>query len=148
MSVKEKQLGTMSRREREVFVTPDYVFSQSGEEFHTVLSRYLREAKIIRNINQQDIARETGIDSSTLSKYKKGHRSPTLTDIILLCLAMRLAYERSVYLLYSGGFALNDCEEHRIYKLFLQGCAFNEYYSIQGCNEMLIEKKHTKLSVN
>ena len=102
--------------------------------------------QFIHRIKQKEIADESGIESSMITKYKKGTRKPTLNAVILLCLAMRLAPERNCYLFYCAGFQLNDSVEHRIYKLFLQGCAFSDDYSIKNCNVMLREHGFTQLS--
>ncbi len=101
----------------------------------------------LRNIRQKDISDATGIESSLITKYKHNRQKPTLYAVILLSLAMKLTPERSIHLLTAAGFVLNDSKEHRIYKLFLQGCVFGEKYSIENCNELLLHNGFIKLSV-
>ena len=38
-----------------------------------------------------------------------------------------------------AGYTLNDSVEHRIYNLFLTGCAFNDYYSVENCHKNLMK---------
>ena len=131
----------------QTFIEPDYAVSKQGESFPEILSRYIDEMHEVRNIRQKDISDATGIESSLITKYKHDRQKPTLYAIILLSLAMKLAPERSIHLLTAAGFALNDSKEHRIYKLFLQGCAFGEEYSIKNCNELLLNNGFMKLSI-
>ena len=129
------------------FIEPDYAVSKQGESFPEILCRYIDEMREFRNIKQKNISDATGIESSLITKYKHGRQKPTFYAIVLLSLAMKLAPERSTHLLRAAGFALNDSKEHRIYKLFLQGCAFGEEYSIENCNELLLHNGFMKLSI-
>lgn len=119
------------------YINPGYVSVNSDESFAEVLVRYINESYRAHNISQKDISSITGIDNALLSKYKKGYRKPTLNAIILMSLAMGLTPDRSNYLLYLAGYVLNNSKLHRIYNLFLSGCAFNKEYSISNCNAVL-----------
>lgn len=121
------------------YIRSDYVRRKSGETFSEVLLRYLDDVHRNYGIRQQDICRISGISSTLMTKYKMGKRKPLLYSIITICLAMRLTYDRSEYLLYTAGYKLNDSTEHRIYKLFLNGCAFNEEYTLENCKAILLE---------
>lgn len=131
----EKLKNSQLRKEDwQAFIESDYAVSKQGEIFPEILNRYIDEMQKSYSIRQKDISDATGIESSLITKYKHGRQKPTLYAIILLSLAMKLTPERSTHLLKSVGFALNDSKEHRIYKMFLQGCAFGEEYSIENCN--------------
>ncbi|MCM1227078.1 MAG: helix-turn-helix transcriptional regulator [Clostridium sp.] len=144
----EKSKNSRLRKENwQKFIEPDYAVSRQGESFPEILSRYISEMQEYYNIKQKDISDATGIESSLITKYKHGRQKPTLYAIILLSLAMKLTPERSTHLLRAAGFVLNDSKEHRIYKLFLQGCAFGEDYSIENCNELLLNNGFMKLSI-
>ena len=131
----------------QAFIEPDYAVSKQGEIFSEILSRYIDEMRELRNIRQKDISDATRIESSLITKYMHGRQKPTLYAVILLSLAMKLTPERSTHLLRAAGFALNDSKEYRIYKMFLQGCAFGEEYSIENCNELLLHNGFMKLSI-
>ena len=137
----------LSKEEWQAFVEADYAVFKQGESFAEILSRYIKEMQELHDIKQKDISDATGIESSLITKYKHNKQKPTLYAVILLSLAMKLTPERSKHLLRAAGFALNDSKEHRIYKLFLQGCVFSKAYSIENCNEMLIRNGFMKLSV-
>lgn len=109
----------------EVFISEDYVSLGQRESFASVLKRYILDSRLIFGMKQSDISRITGIESTTITKYTKGERKPTLNAIILLSLAMKLTPDRSENLLFTAGYQLNNSIEHRIYKFFLYGCAFN-----------------------
>ena len=121
------------------FFRSDYVSKRTGETFSEVLSRYLDEIQAKYDLRQKEIADLSGIKPSLISKYKTGIRLPNLKVLVTLCLAMKLTPDRSEYRLYCAGFVLNNSKEHRIYKLFLDGCAFNENYSVENLNTVLIE---------
>ena len=121
------------------FFRSDYVSKKTGETFSEVLSRYLDEIQAKYDLRQKEIADLSGIKPSLISKYNTGIRLPNLKVLVTLCLAMKLTPDRSEYLLYCAGFVLNNSKEHRIYKLFLDGCAFNENYSVENLNTVLIE---------
>lgn len=139
MGKKETEKAVLSPKQWNIVIADDYVSLTKGETFASVLRRYLMDAKLMSGLNQSKIAEITGIESPTITKYKTGSIKPTLTAIILLSLAMRLTPERSQYLLFTAGYQLNDSREHRIYRLFLDGCAFSEEYNIENCNLMLLK---------
>lgn len=145
-NVEKTKNSRLRKEDWQTFIEPDHAVSKQGESFPEILSRYIDEMREVRNIRQKDISDATGIESSLITKYKHGRQKPTLYAVILLSLAMKLTPERSTYLLRAAGFALNDSKEHRIYKLFLQGCAFGEEYSIENCNELLLNNGFMKLS--
>ena len=119
----------------------DYVSRKKGEPFSEVLTRYLNEMQEKFDIKQHHIAIESNMNSSLISQYKAGVRQPTLKAIVQICLAMHLTPDRSEHLLFSAGYILNDCKEHRIYKLFLFGCAFDSFYSNENLENLLTEDK-------
>ena len=121
------------------YIRSDYVRRKLGETFSEVLARYLDDISAATGIRQKDISVISGIESSMITKYKNGVRKPSLYTLVVICISMRLTSERSKYLLYLMGYILNDCEEHRIYKLFLEGCAFNENYSVENFKLMFFE---------
>ena len=121
MGKKETEKTVLSPKQWNIVLADDYVSLSKGEIFASVFRRYLVDTKLMYELNQSKIAEITGIESSTITKYKTGSRKPTLTAIILLSLAMRLTPERSQYLLFTAGYQLNDSQEHRIYRLFLDG---------------------------
>ena len=129
------------------YIASDYVKENSGKSFSEILTRYILEFQKNYKANQREISDAAGMQSALISKYKYGYRKPTLNAVILLSLAMRLTPERSEYLLYAAGYVLNDQKEHRIYKLFLEGCAFNEEYSIENCNKFLLKNGYPMLSI-
>ncbi len=131
----------------EMFLSKDYVAMEVGETFDKALTRYLNDVKNNSGLNQSKISMITGIGNPAISKLKSAKIKPTLAMIILLSLAMRLTPDRSEHLLHTAGFYLTDNEEHRIYRYFLYGCAFNADFNIQNCDKVLAEKKFTKLSV-
>ena len=144
----EKLKNSQLRKEDwQEFIKPNYVVSVQGESFPEILSRYIDEMREVHNIRQKDISNATGIESSLITKYKHNRHKPTLYFVILLSLAMKLTPERSTHLFIAAGFALNDSKDHRIYKLFLQGCAFGEEYSIENCNELLLNNGFMKLLI-
>ena len=145
MGKKETEKTVLSPKQWNIVLADDYVSLSKGEIFASVFRRYLVDTKLMYELNQSKIAEITGIESSTITKYKTGSRKPTLTAIILLSLAMRLTPERSQYLLFTAGYQLNDSQEHRIYRLFLDGCAFGEEYSIENCNLKLLKNGFYKL---
>lgn len=145
MGKKETEKTVLSPKQWNIVLADDYVSLSKGKIFASVFRRYLVDTKLMYGLNQSKIAEITGIESSTITKYKTGSRKPTLTAIILLSLAMRLTPERSQYLLFTAGYQLNDSQEHRIYRLFLDGCAFGEEYSIENCNLMLLKNGFYKL---
>ena len=128
-------------------VRSDYVAVSDYETFDAVLKRYISETLEVQKINQSDISKATGIDGSTISKLKNGEVKPNTYMIVLLSLAMRLTHAISDYLFFCAGIQLNNSLEHRIYRLFLDGCAYNEIYNIKNCNKMLAENNITMLSV-
>lgn len=134
-----------TRNDWKKFIVSDYVAYSAGEEFPDILSRYINDLQESCGVTQKQIAEAAGMDTSLFTKYKVGRRNPTIYTVILLSIAMRLTPERSMYLLKSVGYTLNDSTEHRIYKLFLQGCAFNDEYSVENCNRMLASYGYVKL---
>ena len=123
------------------FSRSDYVSIKSGETFSEVLTRYIDEVQAKSDIKQHNIADESNMKSSLISQYKAGTRQPTLKAVVQLCLAMHLTPDRSKHLLYSAGYILNDCKEHRIYKMFLFGCAFDSFYSNETLDIIMTEDK-------
>ena len=121
------------------YIRSDYVRRKSGESFSEVLARYLDDVQISTGVRQQELSNVSGLSSALIAYYKTGKRKPSLDSLVLLCIAMKLTLDRSEYLLYSVGYILNDSEEHRIYRLFLSGCAFDDRYSVENCKLMLSE---------
>ena len=131
----------MRESEWSKYIRSDYVSEKSGESFSEVLTRYLDEVLEKCSIKQQDLAAAMGITSSVLSEFKSGTRKPAVYAVVLLSIAMRLTPDRSAYLLYTAGHILNDSEEHRLYKLFLYGCAFDDKYSIENIKKIILTEK-------
>ena len=121
------------------YIRPDYIRRTSVESFQSVFSRYFEDSENRYNVTQSEISDISGIGNSLITKYKNGSRKPTLLSLIMLCIALRLTPDRSTYLLYTAGYTLNDSVEHRIYNLFLTGCAFNDYYSVENCHKNLMK---------
>ena len=93
MGKKETETAVLSPKQWNIVLADDYVSLSKGEIFASVFRRYLVDTKLMYGLNQSKIAEITGIESSTITKYKTGSRKPTLTAIILLSLAMRLTPE-------------------------------------------------------
>ena len=125
------------------FFRSDYVSSKSGETFSEVLTRYLDEFQSRYGVRQQNIANATGISSTLIKRYRTAKTKPSLYNLVMLCIAMRLIIDRSEYLLYTAGYVLNNSTEHRIYKLFLNACAFDAEYSANNCKKALMDNHCT-----
>ena len=126
------------------FFRSDYVNGKTGETFSEVLSRYLDEVQAKYGIRQQDVANISKVSTALITKYRNGSRKPTLNTVVILSIAMKLTTDRSEYLLHSAGYSLNDSIEHRIFKLFLYGCAFNSDYSVENCKCKLKEWRNER----
>ena len=126
------------------FFRSDYVSKKTGETFSEVLSRYLDEVQARYGVRQQDVADISKVSTALITKYRNGSRKPTLNTVVILSIAMKLTTDRSEYLLHSAGYSLNDSKEHRIFKLFLYGCAFNSDYSVENCKCKLKEFRNDR----
>ena len=136
----------LTENEWDIIVKSDYVSIVSEEDFAFTLRRYMFDIEHMFGVNQAELSRISGIESTLISKYKDGKRKPPLSAIIILSLAMKLTPDRSHNLLYKAGYQLNNCEEHRIYSLFLNGCAFSSKYNLTNCNNYLLLKGYPKLN--
>lgn len=130
----------LTKSDWDEYISCNYSATALSEPFSVVFSKYLKMLCQKNGIKQKDIADATGIESTMITKYKNSTRKPTLKAVILLSLAMHLTIEQSEHMLYSAGLRINSTKEHRIYRLFLSGCAFSDEYSIYNCNKTL--KKH------
>ena len=125
----------------------EYVKTADEKSFPEVLARYISELQQ-RGISMNAISNSTKLSKSTISLYLSEKRSPSFDSLVALCMGMRLYYERTLFL-----FELENCTlcslkpRDRILTKYLMGCAFNEEYTIQNCNEEL-EKNRLKALIS
>lgn len=120
-----------------VYGTDDLV-EQHKDSFCLALCRYLDEI----HISQKTLARLTGIAPSTLSRYLSGKRKIPYDCLCAVCIALRLHPCRQCYLFSLLMYALPCYQDFRkadknIIMAYLDGCAFNNRYTLTGCNEQL-----------
>ncbi len=145
MSKKQVTKIRLTPEQWEWVLSDGYKAYSSEATFSSALTKYMSDVQNLYGVRQKEISVLTGIESTVITKYRKGIRKPTITAVILLSLAMKLTPDRSQYLLYLSGFQLNECLEHRIYRMFLFGCAYNDDYNISNCNKVLKSKGLTLL---
>ncbi|MFQ9431386.1 MAG: hypothetical protein ACLR1S_09240 [Ruminococcus bicirculans (ex Wegman et al. 2014)] len=80
--------------------------------------------------------------SSTLSRYLSGKRKIPYDYLCAVCIALRLHPCRQRYLFSLLMYALPCYQDFRkadknIIMAYLDGCAFNNRYTLTGCNEQL-----------
>lgn len=120
-----------------VYGTDDLV-EQHKDSFCLALCRYLDEI----HISQKTLARLTGIAPSTLSRYLSGKRKMQYDCLCAVCIALRLHPCRQRYLFSLLMYALPCYQDFRkadknIIMAYLDGCAFNNRYTLTACNEQL-----------
>lgn len=120
-----------------IFGTDD-LFEQHNDSFCLALSRYLCEV----GVNQKMLSRLTGIASSTISRYLSGKRKIRYDYLCAVCIALRLHPCRQRHLFSLLRYSM-PCEqnfsnhEEYIIRAYLDGCAFDERYTLTACNDQL-----------
>lgn len=117
----------------------DDLTAQLGDTFCSALDRYMREIDVSRKM----LSNLTGIALSTISRYLSGKRQIKYEYLCAICIALRLHPCRQRHLFSLRRYSM-PCEknyaEHsdHIIRMFLDGCAFVEGYTLSACNEQLI----------
>ncbi len=95
----------------------------------------------IKNISSVLLNKITGIDCTSICKYRADERKPNLEYAVSLCIALRLTSRQADYLLELCSYSVKaDTPENKMYRLFIDTCAFIPVITVAKCNEMLIEK--------
>ena len=98
---------------------------QDEDTFGDALARYLNEY----NISQDMFARMTGISQCTISRYLKNERKIRQRYLCAVCIALRLHPFRQRHLFFkSDNLILCD---------YLNGCAYNESYTLTAFNDRM-----------
>lgn len=117
----------------------DDLTAQLGDTFCSALDRYMREIDVSRKM----LSNLTGIALSTISRYLSAKRQIKYEYLCAICIALRLHPCRQRHLFSLRRYSM-PCEknyaEHsdHIIRMFLDGCAFVEGYTLSACNEQLI----------
>ena len=83
----------------------------------------------------------TAIDKSTLSEYLNDGRNQQKNYLVAISIALRLLPVQSSYLLELADICIGKHSvENRLYRLFLDSCAFNMEITVAKCNEILISR--------
>ncbi len=109
------------------------------DTFGDALDRYMKEY----NIDQKMLAEMTGIAQSTISRYIKNQRTITRKYLCAVCIALRLHPYRQEHLFglskrsMPGKSGYSDQVEY-IIRDYMNGCAYNEKYTLLDCNDKLL----------
>ncbi|MBQ8966717.1 hypothetical protein [Ruminococcus sp.] len=135
----EKTITLLTDRDNERIFQSGYVKQSVDETFHQAFARYVDES----SATKEEIELVTGVSKASIYRYisLKDDTLPDTDTLILLCVGLRLYYQRSMYLFYLAGRQLNSqTEKYRICEYFLHGCAFREDMTVYSLNELLAER--------
>ncbi|MGN0583529.1 MAG: helix-turn-helix domain-containing protein [Oscillospiraceae bacterium] len=108
-----------------------------GDTFGTVLVRLIAE----KGIYQSSLSKMTGISETAIARYINGSLTPKLNRTVAICIALRLSYQESKYLMDLNNICINSItEENLLYTCFLLSCMFDKNITVMSCNEIL--EKH------
>ena len=115
-----------------------------GDRFGKALSRFIAK----KGIHQSELCSMTGIMPSTVSKYiSDDNIRPDMRIIIAICIALRLSYEQSCYLLSLKHYCLSDTSpEDVMLHMFLSSCLYVSDITVIWCNNKLIEHGYKPLT--
>lgn len=108
------------------------------EKIVSVLNRYVEN----KNVGNNQLAYMTGIDKGEISRYLNGERQINRGNLCLICIALRLMTCQQKYLFdllkepMPCSIGKPDKWEY-IVKHFMDGCYYNENYTVARCNESL-----------
>lgn len=110
-----------------------------GDTLGKVLSRFIARNDKLTNAK---LSKMTGISEGSLSGYIYDTHQPKMEHLIAICIALRLSYAESKYLLYLNNNILNPrYRETSIYIGYLMTCMFMKNITVMSCNEMLMKQK-------
>ena len=135
----EKTITLLTDGDRNRIFQSGYISKGVNETFHEAFARYVDES----SATKEEIEMVTGVSKASIYRYisLKGDTLPDTDTLILLCVGLRLYYQRSMYLFYLAGRQLNfQTEKYRICEYYLQGCAFREDMTVYALNELLAER--------
>lgn len=108
---------------------------QDADTFGDALARYLNEY----SITQDMFARMTGISQCTISRYLKNERTIRQRYLCAVCIALRLHPFRQRHLFFKsdnlipGTYGFKSQADY-ILTDYLNGCAYNESYTLTAYN--------------
>lgn len=103
---------------------------QFGDTFGSVLCRFMKDF----GCTEAELADAIGVDISAVKKYKSNSYKPAVPNLIKICLALHLFYERSIYLISLSGKKLPDGIKGEQYKWAL-GIIFYKDWNIDECSK-------------
>lgn len=109
--------------------------AQVGDTFGSVLSRYMMDY----GCTEAELADAVGVDISSIKKYKSNLYKPTVPNLVKICLALHLFYERAMYLISLSGKSLPTRINGERYKWEL-GIIFYTDWSVQQCYNESIKR--------
>lgn len=124
----------------ETFGTKD-VNAQMKAKSYDVLTKYMDEL----NIGLGTLSDFTGISKSTISRYRNGKVTyMTENYLYAICIALRLRTCQQRYLLKCAHISMpdewgNERASAFIIRDFLDGCCYDENYTVANCNTRLAE---------
>lgn len=112
---------------------------QFNDTVSAALSRYMTEAKI----GVRKLSRMTGIPNGTISRYLHGTLKYDSDYLCAICIALRLHPCRQRHLFTMLEINMPDergKDRNRAYIIreFLDGCFYNESYTVAICNKRLV----------
>jgi len=110
-----------------------------GDTLGKVLTRFIERND---KLTHAKLSKMTGISEGSLSGYIYDVHRPKMEHLIAICIALRLSYAESSYLLYLNNNILNPrYRETSIYIGYLMTCMFMKNITVMTCNEMLMKQK-------
>ncbi len=111
---------------------------QDADTFGDALARYLNEY----GITQDMFARMTGISQCTISRYLKNERKIRQRYLCAVCIALRLHPFRQRHLFFKsdnlipGTYGFKNQADYILCD-YLNGCAYNESYTLMAYNDRM-----------
>lgn len=116
------------------------------QEMPLEFSETVRFLRGWRNMTQEELAEDAGMDLKKLQRYEQGAARPGgIEPVIMLCIGLQLPYQISKRLLELSGYALTFSQQHMGYDIILQSCATSK--SVSECNDVLKEMNCNELPV-
>ena len=112
---------------------------QLTDTISAALSRYMEN----KGIGTRKLSRLTGIPKGTISRYRHGTAKYNPDYLYAICIALRLrtCEQRHLFTLLEKDMPDErgkDRNRAYIIREFLDGCFYNESYTVAACNERLI----------
>jgi len=98
-----------------------------------------------KNCSVEKMIELTGISESTIKRYRADASKPTLSNVVAICVALRLEYYYSNGLINLAGYYLNRTLLHRAYAFILN--TMSTFGSVDACNMFLRNNKLRPLTI-